>query len=322
MDYRYPFPPFPEGWFAVAASNDVSVGDVRSMAYLGRELIAFRTPDGGAHVLDAYCPHLGAHLGTGGQVHDGGVRCPFHGWTFAGDGRCVEIPYADRIPERARIRSYPVMEWAGFVLAHHSPDGANPTWTPDFPALDGWTPVGTRTWKVRVHVQEIGENGLDAPHVEHVHNTPVPDLTRAEGDGPTFRIETRPKPGCPTAEYLDGIDRTLWGLGVSMNEFRGAVTARVVITRTPIDDQLTEITAAFLPKTLESEEETRAIGQMLMARIGDELEQDIPIWEHKVYVERPLLVKGDGPVVAWRTWCKQFYGPELSAWSMAERSIG
>ena len=35
---RYPFPSAPNGWFGVAASEDVAVGDVRAVAYLGREL--------------------------------------------------------------------------------------------------------------------------------------------------------------------------------------------------------------------------------------------------------------------------------------------
>jgi hypothetical protein len=35
--------------------------------------------------------------------------------------------------------------------------------------------------------------------------------------------------------------------------------------------------------------------------------QDIPIWEHKVYREQPLLVKGDGPIAEFRRWAKQFY---------------
>ena len=50
-----------------------------------------------------------------------------------------------------------------------------------------------------------------------------------------------------------------------------------------------------------------SVGELLMARVGDELEQDIPIWEAKRYHERPVLVAGDGPVMAWRKWCEQFY---------------
>jgi hypothetical protein len=38
-----------------------------------------------------------------------------------------------------------------------------------------------------------------------------------------------------------------------------------------------------------------------------ELEQDIPIWENKIYVAPPVLCDGDGPIGIFRKWVKQFY---------------
>jgi hypothetical protein len=38
-----------------------------------------------------------------------------------------------------------------------------------------------------------------------------------------------------------------------------------------------------------------------------QLEQDIPIWEHKVYFDRPVLCDGDGPIGLFRKWSRQFY---------------
>ena len=76
----------------------------------------YRGEDGDAHVLDAHCPHLGAHLAVGGKVEGECLRCPFHGWLFEGDdGRCVEIPYGEgeRIPAKARARAYPIVERNG-----------------------------------------------------------------------------------------------------------------------------------------------------------------------------------------------------------------
>lgn len=61
----------------------------------GEELVAFRTEDGVANVTDAYCPHLGAHLGIMGRVVGDCIECPFHGWRFKGkDGSCSHVPYA------------------------------------------------------------------------------------------------------------------------------------------------------------------------------------------------------------------------------------
>ena len=46
-----------------------------------------------------------------------------------------------------------------------------------------------------------------------------------------------------------------------------------------------------------------------------QIEQDIPIWENKIYVHPPVLVDGDGPIGLFRRWAKQFYAgaPEASA---------
>ncbi len=63
----------------------------------GQELAVYRGDDGKAYIVDAYCPHLGANLGVGGQVKGNCIECPFHAWTFRGsDGKCVDIPYTEK----------------------------------------------------------------------------------------------------------------------------------------------------------------------------------------------------------------------------------
>lgn len=100
MSARIPLP-MPFGWFRMAESKDLPVGEVRTVQYLGQEFVLFRGADKEAHVFDPYCPHLGAHLGYGGVVEGDAIRCPFHHWKFDGSGQCVEVPYARRIPARA-----------------------------------------------------------------------------------------------------------------------------------------------------------------------------------------------------------------------------
>ena len=88
----------PTGWFQVAWSADLEVGDVKPLHYFGADLVAFRDLDGAVRVLDAHCQHLGADLSHGGCVVEGGIQCPFHGWVWSGDdGRNVRIPYEQRL---------------------------------------------------------------------------------------------------------------------------------------------------------------------------------------------------------------------------------
>src|ERR1044072_6181480 len=95
----YPMPAVPYGWYAVLRSVELRAGEIVSLHYFGQALIAFRGADGRPGVRDAHCPHYGAHLGTGGKVVEGTVECPFHGWRFGPDGRCVLAPFAPRTPK-------------------------------------------------------------------------------------------------------------------------------------------------------------------------------------------------------------------------------
>ena len=79
------------GWYWLINSCDLKPGDVKAIAYCGRNVVLFRGQNGRPYVLDAYCAHMGAHLGVGGKVrHETCIECPFHGWTFDGEtGACV-----------------------------------------------------------------------------------------------------------------------------------------------------------------------------------------------------------------------------------------
>ncbi|MGI9287373.1 MAG: Rieske 2Fe-2S domain-containing protein, partial [Pseudomonadales bacterium] len=58
--------PIPFGWYGVAFTSELQAGGVKPLKYFDQDLVLFRTEDGVAHVLEAFCPHLGAHLGYGG----------------------------------------------------------------------------------------------------------------------------------------------------------------------------------------------------------------------------------------------------------------
>lgn len=79
------------GWYWLINSCDLKPGDVKAIPYCGRNVVLFRGRNGKPYILDAYCAHMGAHLGVGGKVRfDTCIECPFHGWTFDGEtGNCV-----------------------------------------------------------------------------------------------------------------------------------------------------------------------------------------------------------------------------------------
>jgi 3-ketosteroid 9alpha-monooxygenase subunit A len=95
----------PEGWFQIGWSNDFPAGAVVARKFLGEDIVVFRTEQGTLNALDAYCGHMGAHLGYGGTVTGDCVTCPFHGWVWNASGENVGIPYQDRPNRAVRIRT-------------------------------------------------------------------------------------------------------------------------------------------------------------------------------------------------------------------------
>ena len=97
---------------------------MKSISALGTHMVAFRGEDGKVGVLDAFCPHLGAHLGVGGVVDGNLIVCPFHNWSFDAAGACQRIPYMDAQkgcehsvpPKRTNTKAYVVREVLGLVL--------------------------------------------------------------------------------------------------------------------------------------------------------------------------------------------------------------
>jgi 3-ketosteroid 9alpha-monooxygenase subunit A len=311
MSDRFPFG-IPTGWFTVAYSHELEAGQVVPLHYFGTDLVLFRDANGEAVVLDAFCPHLGAHLGHGGTVQDGEITCPFHAWRFDGTGACVDIPYGEKIPPKAKLHAWDVVEKNGHIHVWHDAAGRPPSWElPDLeePGSEDWSEVKTRSWTIGTCNQEMAENQVDAAHFFYVHGAAkMPVTTVVDRDGP--HLVTRSTTAMTTpAGVVDGhLEVNAWGFGFSTTRFMGLVETFLMASATPIDADTTEMKFAFTVRKI-GKGITGGVGKAFMAEIERQLEQDIPIWENKKYLARPMLCDGDGPIGVFRQWAKQFYPP-------------
>jgi phenylpropionate dioxygenase-like ring-hydroxylating dioxygenase large terminal subunit len=294
-------PPVPNGWYAALGSDDLRPGDSASFIAVEHELVVFRGSDGTAHVLDAHCPHMGAHLG-GGEVRGDTLACPYHGWRFTSDGTCVEIPYSDaRIPSRACVKSYPVREQDGMVLFWFHAAGEAPGY--EVPTVDevddeNWTEAHVVTTELVASLQDMAENNIDYTHFHFVHGREaLNDSTSTfHTDGPFSTVVER----FEAAELT--FTRHTWGPGLAL--LRVPETMTILTATTPIDRRHVRLLWHFhFPVALRA-----AADDLIAGVIGEHgLAADIPIWRDKVFRSRPLLVKGDGPIVEFRRWYAQFY---------------
>jgi len=299
----------PTGWFQVAWSTDLEVGDVTPLHYFGADLVIFRDLDGVVHVLDAHCQHLGANLSRGGCVVEGGIQCPFHGWVWNGDGHNVRIPYEPR-PDRARrVRCWPVTELNECLYIWHDVARRDPLW----PVPDAWQVLGERIHsqyfrsvgegehelfrRVTVHPQVVAETAVDPNHFRFVHHTAVT---------PTVLAETSDECNWHTKAGFGDSNNTIeiyWsGIGLSFNCEHTPDGLRVIsVCPTPVDETTTDIFATYwVSESPDYDERLREAKQALC--------DDIGIWAYQRYLDHPGLAPSEAAgFVALRSWARGFY---------------
>ncbi len=325
MTTRFPFSAFPSGWFRVAYSDQLPSGGVKPLHYFGKDLVLFRTEDGKLQVFDAHCPHLGAHLGYGGRIEGNTIRCPFHGWCFDREGQCVQIPYSSKVLPKAKIHSWPVCEVNGLIMVYYHPQGEAPSWEmPELPEWNSqdWTPFQRRSWKIRTHPQEMAENAMDTAHMLHLHGQSFRAIEEAElkMDGAVLIQLLRPQYWLSIFRQL-GIDAkgsvqiSCYGLGcqVSYTQMKAVIEfdSLTLFMLTPIDGEFLDVHVLVSTKKVFNTAITYVLRSKSMAEVSHNLQQDIPIWENKIYRSQPLLSEVDRPIVQYRRWAQQFQANQL-----------
>ncbi|MBO9540467.1 aromatic ring-hydroxylating dioxygenase subunit alpha [bacterium] len=160
-------------WYIAARSHQVKAHKPFAATLLDTRLVLYRNKAGGVVALRDRCPHLGASLSLG-HVRDGCVTCPFHGWRFDEEGRCLEIPaLGEAAPtlQNLRIPRYHTIEAGGLVWVYMTqvPD-AVPQGDPVPPELrePGWA-YGLIEDRWDTNFTRFAENMLDMVHLPYVH---------------------------------------------------------------------------------------------------------------------------------------------------------
>src|SRR6476660_4415831 len=113
---------YARGWHCLGLASSFRDGQPHEVWAFGTKLVVWADSKGTLHVLDGYCRHMGGDL-TQGTVKGDEIACPFHDWRWGGDGKCKAIPYAKRIPLRARTRTWTTLERNGQLFVWHDTQG-------------------------------------------------------------------------------------------------------------------------------------------------------------------------------------------------------
>lgn len=322
----------PFGWYQACWSHDISVEEAKPLRYFGIDLVVYRGESGRVHILDAYCPHLGAHLGYGATVNCEGLVCPFHGWEWSAEGENVAVPYASP-NSRKRIRSWRVEEVNDIVLIWYHPDGVEPLFDP--PVF--WTenaashlPIGTDSTKLWPAVtfppQYASENLVDYAHFKFVHQAhDVAEVEDVDVDGYVFRTTLALELGAgrehtwmtPNGPERARLLTEVYGPQTSIVRFRIAerlvTDAVVAMGVTPIErnPRLSDLRiTVYIPDCdpMQLDRDPVELAKRWYHQEFSQVGQDVVIWNHMRYVAKaPLRADESRPFRTMRNWAKQFY---------------
>jgi 5,5'-dehydrodivanillate O-demethylase len=157
-------------WQPIAAASEMENAWTKRIRLLGEDLVLFKDRQGRLGLIKEQCPHRRASFAHGIPTADG-IRCPYHGWEFSAQGKCLSQPNEPDNPcfrEKVATDAYPVQELGGMLFAYLGPQPA-----PLLPRFDGFVEEGTIRMMGRamlpINWLQIMENSLDPIHTEWLH---------------------------------------------------------------------------------------------------------------------------------------------------------
>jgi phenylpropionate dioxygenase-like ring-hydroxylating dioxygenase large terminal subunit len=182
-------------WYLICPVDELKPKKIRKLTILEHPLIAFRDAEGKPAVIEDRCCHRNVPLSLGKMNQKGCVVCPYHGWEFNGEGRCVHIPSLpkeDEIPRTAKVRRYPTrvqhkLLWV-FLGEEEKAEVVAP---PPIPEMEIW-PFVAREHIFEADLESAAESLLDPYHIAFTHRDSIGTLLGSiEGleEMPDFHIE-------------------------------------------------------------------------------------------------------------------------------------
>jgi 3-ketosteroid 9alpha-monooxygenase subunit A len=326
IDVGVPPTRFARGWHCLGLAESFRDGKPHAIEAFGTKLVVFADSTGELNVLDAYCRHMGGDLSQG-SVKGDAVACPFHDWRWGGNGRCVGIPYAKRVPPRARTRSWITLEENKQLFVWNDPQGNPPPPEVVIPRIEGAFSSEWSNWtwdSVRIegsHCREIIDNVVDMAHFFYVHFAfPTYFKNIFEGHVATQLLNTRGRADIGSGSNYAGKDNVArseasyygpsYMIDKLWNDYKGFTIETILVNcHYPVtaDSFVLQWGVTVRKPPGVSDADADRIAAKFAKATGVGFMQDVEIWKNKTRIDNPLLCEEDGPVYQLRRWYEQFY---------------
>lgn len=160
-------------WYMVALSHEIT-DKPETATVLGERVVLWRDENGAIRAVEDRCPHRGIALSTG-KVHEGRLRCAYHGIEIDRNGIVIEVPAFPDCPYKGKkmLIDYPVIEHYGAIFAYFGdakhPDPLPLEFSSEFADPD-WSGVCySEVWNG--HYQYVYDNICDPMHGSYLHGT-------------------------------------------------------------------------------------------------------------------------------------------------------
>jgi len=173
-------------WQPLATEADLDREEVMLIRRFGENLVLYKSLKGEPGLIQERCPHRSASLAYGTPDEDG-IRCPYHGWYYDAEGRCLEMPYEDTVNAEARFKdkitvtAYPVQAMGGLIWAYLGPKDKKPV----LPRWEGFVLEGLNrtigTTDLPCSWLQCMENSIDPVHFEWLHANVMNNDARRKG---------------------------------------------------------------------------------------------------------------------------------------------
>ncbi len=307
-------------WYVAALSRELGDKPL-GRTFLDCPVVLFRRDDGSVAALEDRCCHRHLPLSCGRIMGDR-LQCGYHGLEFDATGTCVAVPGQSRVPPGAAIRTYPVIEKAGWIwIWMGETDRVDDEMFPPWPWLEdpAWTVTLPDPMHIACNYRLVNDNVLDTTHLAYVHRSSIgnaaindfPSKTERHGKQVTMTrwiLDRPPPPMYKAAGNFEGnVDRwqivehvppcfsvndagcAVAGTGAPEGDRRRGITLKALSAPTPETERTTHYFFAFVR---DFGHDDPALETMMAVDFVDVFREDVVVFEAQ---QRMMDLKPDAP---------------------------